>query len=303
LNPRTGVSAVDGVFVIDKPEGLTSHDVVSRLRRIARTRRVGHLGTLDPIATGVLPLVVGRATRLAQFYTRSDKTYEGRIRFGIATDTYDRAGTPAGPEIPPAFSREELERQLDRFRGEFLQTPPPVSAKKVEGVRAYELARKHIPVTLEPVPVIIYELDLLSFELPYAVLRIRCSGGTYMRSLAHDLGEALGCGAHLESLRRTAAGEFSIGQAHTLEDLAQLAAEDRLVEALIPAAQVLPSFPAVYVESLLIGQIRQGRNFPVSPFRTGSTGTRYVKAISREGELIAIGEAKLPNLYHPIIVF
>lgn len=294
---------MDGVLVIDKPEGWTSHDVVGKMRRIARTKRIGHLGTLDPMATGVLPLVIGRATRLAQFYTRSDKTYEAQVRFGFATDTYDRSGTPSSPETVPAFSREELERHLDRYRGEFLQIPPPVSAKKVAGVRAYALARKNVPVELEPVPVTVSELTLLSFDLPQAGLRARCSGGTYVRSIAHDLGQDLGCGAHLAALRRTAAGEFSIEQAHTLEELAELAAQERLTEVLIPAAKVLPAFPAVYVESLLIGQIRQGRNFPVSPFRTGSTSTRYVKAVSREGELIAIGEATLPNLYHPIIVF
>src|ERR1051325_4416586 len=133
---------MDGVIVVDKPEGWTSHDVVGKMRRIANTRKIGHLGTLDPIATGVLPLVIGRATRLAQFYTRSDKIYEGLVRFGWSTNTYDRAGEPTSPKVEAAVGAEELERLLDRFRGEFAQTPPPVSAKKIEGKRAYELARQ-----------------------------------------------------------------------------------------------------------------------------------------------------------------
>jgi len=287
---------VDGVIVVNKPEGWTSHDVVSKARRIVGDRRVGHLGTLDPIATGVLPLVLGRATRLAQFYTRSDKIYEALIRFGFATDTYDRSGQP-----DPTIEIGNLERLLDDFRGELMQTPPPVSAKKVDGVRAYVLARKQVPVALAPVPIEIYELALLELRGAEARIRARCSGGTYLRSIAHDLGQAMGCGAHLADLRRMASGEFTIEEAHTIPDLQQLALEGRLSEALVPAARMLPDFPTVYVEPLTAGQIRQGRNFAASPFRVGP-GSRYVKAVSSDGELIAIGEAKLPNLYHPVVV-
>jgi tRNA pseudouridine55 synthase len=292
---------VDGVIVADKEEGWTSHDVVSKMRRIANTKKIGHLGTLDPIATGVLPLVIGRATRLAQFYTRSDKIYEALIRFGFATDTYDRGGTPTSPETEPCVSAEELERLLDSFRGEILQAPPPVSAKKVDGVRAYQLARRQIPVDLPPAPVHIHDLTLLEVRGSEARLRAHCSGGTYMRSIAHDLGKALGCGAHLRDLRRLASAEFTIEPAHTIPQLQQLAAENRLEEALIPAARMVPDFPTIYVDPVTAGQIRQGRNFPVSPFRV-QQGARYVKAVSSDGELIAIGEAVLPNLYHPVVV-
>jgi tRNA pseudouridine55 synthase len=292
---------VDGVIVVDKEEGWTSHDVVSKMRRIANTKKIGHLGTLDPIATGVLPLVIGRATRLAQFYTRSDKIYEALIRFGFATDTYDRGGSPTSPETEPQVGAEDLERLLDNFRGEILQAPPPVSAKKVDGVRAYALARRQMPVDLPPVPVRIHELTLLEVRGSEARLRAHCSGGTYMRSIAHDLGQALGCGAHLRDLRRMASAEFTLQQARTIPQLQQLAAENRLGEALTTAARMLPEFPSVYVEPLTAGQIRQGRNFPVSPFRV-QQGTRYVKAVSSDGELIAIGEAVLPNLYHPAVV-
>jgi tRNA pseudouridine55 synthase len=292
---------VDGVIVVDKEEGWTSHDVVSKMRGIASTRRIGHLGTLDPIATGVLPLVIGRATRLAQFYTRSDKIYEALIRFGFATDTYDRGGSPTSPETEPHIDGEDLERLLDDFRGEILQAPPPVSAKKVDGVRAYTLARRQMPVDLPRAPVSIHQLTLLEVRGSEARLRAHCSGGTYMRSIAHDLGQALGCGAHLRDLRRLASAEFKLEQAHTIPQLQQLATEGRLGEVLIPASGTLPDFPTVYVEPLTAGQIRQGRNFPVSPFRV-QAGTRYVKAVLSDGELIAIGEAVLPNLYHPAVV-
>ena len=292
---------MDGVIVVDKPEGWTSHDVVARSRHIARTKKIGHLGTLDPIATGVLPLVIGRATRLAQFYTRSDKIYEGVVRFGWSTDTYDRAGVPTSEQREAVLDPDELERALDRFRGEFAQTPPPVSAKKVEGRRAYELARKSEPVELEPVSVHVYELVVLGIDGPEVRLRAHCSGGTYLRSIAHDLGQALGVGAHLHNLRRTASGEFEIDRARTLAQLEGLAAEERLLDALVPPAEMLPGFPSVYVDELTAAQIRNGRNFPASPFRS-QPASRYVKAITRQGDLVAVGEAVLPNLYHPIVV-
>jgi tRNA pseudouridine55 synthase len=186
---------LDGVIVIDKPEGWTSHDVVNKVRRIAQTKKVGHLGTLDPIATGVLPLVIERATRLAQFYTRSDKIYEGVVRFGWSTSSYDRGGEPTSERVDVHLTTEELEAALEPFRGEIAQRPPAVSAKKVAGRRSYELARKNIAVELEPVRVHVYELTLLGLNGSDARLRVHCSGGTYMRSIAHDLGQALGCGA------------------------------------------------------------------------------------------------------------
>jgi len=201
---------LDGVIVIDKPEGWTSHDVVNKVRGIARTKKVGHLGTLDPLATGVLPLVIERATRLAQFYTRSDKIYEGVVRFGWSTSSYDRAGEPTSEKVEIQFSPAELEAALEPFRGEIDQRPPDVSAKKVDGRRAYELARKNIAVDLPPVRIHVYELTLLGSSGNEARLRVHCSGGTYMRSIAHDLGQALGCGAHLTELRRLASGEFEI---------------------------------------------------------------------------------------------
>jgi tRNA pseudouridine55 synthase len=292
---------LDGVIVVDKPEGWTSHDVVNKTRRIAQTKKVGHLGTLDPLATGVLPLVIGRATRLAQFYTRSDKIYEGVVRFGWSTTTYDRDGAATSEKTEPRLDAATLERHIETFRGEFLQTPPPVSAKKVEGRRAYELARKSIAVELEPVKVHVYELTVIGMEGAEVRLRAHCSAGTYMRSIAHDLGQLAGCGAHLTELRRLASGEFEIAQARTIPQLESLAASDRLADALVPASQMLPGFPPVFVDDLTATQIRNGRNFRASPFRSAAA-SRYVKAVDRREGLVAIGEAVLPNVYHPVVV-
>jgi tRNA pseudouridine55 synthase len=307
---------LDGVIVVDKPEGWTSHDVVGKVRGIVSARargksgarapdvaktKVGHLGTLDPIATGVLPLVIGRATRLAQFYTRSEKIYEAVVRFGWATATYDRAGEPVGEQYEIRLDAQELERHLDKFRGKFLQTPPAVSAKKVDGRRAYELARNNVAVELAPVEIEVYELTVLAVEGAEARLRVHCSGGTYMRSIAHDLGQLMGCGAHIADLRRTASGDFTVAQARTLAQLESLAADDRLIDAMVPAAELLPEFPSVLVDDLAVSQIRDGRNFAASPFRSQPTAM-YVKAVSHHGELVAVGEAVLPNIYHPLVV-
>ena len=292
---------MDGVIVVDKPRGWTSHDVVNKMRRLAGTRKIGHLGTLDPGATGVLPLLIGRATRLAQFYARNDKIYEGVIRFGHATDSYDADGEPVSAEAAVSFDCAALESVLDRFRGEFLQQPPPISAKKVAGRPAYELARKHLPVDLKPILVCVYSLDLLHFEGAEAEVRVHCTAGTYLRSIAHEAGQLLGCGAYLKTLRRTASGDFKIGAARTLDDLAELTSAARLEEALVPAAQLLPEFPAERVDAITASQIRNGRDFRVSPFQARASA-RYVKAVNSQGELVAIGEARLPHLYHPVLV-
>jgi tRNA pseudouridine55 synthase len=292
---------VDGAVIVDKPSGWTSHDVVNKVRRLAGTRKVGHLGTLDPGATGVLPLVLGRATRLAQFYTRNDKIYEGVIHFGYSTDSYDADGEPTSPGQDVVLEREALEAALQKFRGPFAQVPPPVSAKKVGGRPAYEMARKQQPVDLKPVDIEVYSLDVVRMERCEAQVRVHCSAGTYLRSIAHDAGQALGCGAFLKSLRRTASGDFKIEAARTLEQLADLAEAGRFEEGVIPAAQLLPEFPAEMVDALTAGQIRNGRDFRVSPFHVRSPG-RFVKAVNSEGQLVAIGEARLPHLYHPVLV-
>lgn len=271
------------------------------MRRLAGTRKVGHLGTLDPAATGVLPLVIGRATRLAQFYTRNDKVYEGVLHFGYSTDTYDAEGERTSDEVAVSLDPGELERVLEGFRGAFDQVPPAVSAKKIGGRKAYEFARKQQPVELKPVAVEVYSLELLRVDGPEAEVRVHCSAGTYLRSIAHEAGQKMGCGAVLKALRRTASGDFKIDSSRTLEDLAGLAAEDRLREVLIPAALLLPDFPSEMVDSITVSQIRNGRDFRVSPFQVRQ-GARFVKAVTHQGDLVAIGEARLPHVYHPILV-
>lgn len=292
---------MDGVIVVDKPEGWTSHDVVGKVRRILKQKSVGHLGTLDPFATGVLPLVVGGATRLARFFTANDKRYDGVIQFGITTDSYDRDGEILSSSPDCHIGQAQLEQALEAFRGVLSQTPPPVSAKKIGGKRAYQLARAKLPVELKPVEVTVHSLELVEFAGLTARVLIHCGAGTYVRSIAHDLGQHLGCGAILQKLRRLSSGDFTEQQAYTLKELEQLASSGELHKALIPAAQLLPHFPTELIDALTASQIRQGRDFRTSPFRV-RPDSRYVKAIDEEGGLVAIGEARLPNLYHPVLV-
>jgi tRNA pseudouridine55 synthase len=292
---------MDGIIVVDKPEGWTSHDVVNKMRELAGIRKVGHLGTLDPAATGVLPLVLGRATRLSQFLMKGDKEYQGVVRFGHSTTTYDREGEPLSDPVAPELDRSQIESFVAQFRGVSMQTPPPISAKKIRGERAYRLARRKAPVPLEQVEVRIDRIEITSWEPPDVGLFVRCSAGTYLRTIAHELGQMAGCGAFLNSLRRTASGAFTLAQAHTLGQLADLAAARRLDSVVVPAAELLPEFPGEYVDHVTAAQIRHGRDFRVSPFGV-QKGSRFVKAIGPEGELLAIGEMVLPNLYHPVLV-
>ena len=213
--------SLNGVIVIDKPTGWTSHDVVAKARRLLGERSIGHLGTLDPMATGVLPLVIGKMTRLCQFYEKSEKAYEGTIRLGFATDTYDADGEPAGPPQKVQVTLEELLAAAEQFVGTIEQIPPPFSAKKIKGVPAYKLARKKHEVELKPVQVEVKEFTILGLDGETASFRSRVSSGTYIRSIAHELGRTLGCGAHLASLRRTAVAEFLLDDAHTLEQISQ----------------------------------------------------------------------------------
>ncbi len=292
---------MNGLILIDKPSSWTSHDVVGRWRKLAGTKRAGHLGTLDPMATGLLLIVTGQATRLAQFYGKAHKTYQAQITLGQISPTYDADGEITITEAPLP-SEQEVLAALDSFRGKFMQMPPAVSAKKIGGVPAYKLVRQEKPVELAPVEVEVSELNVDHLEANQLTLTITCAAGTYIRSIAHDLGERLGCGALLSCLRRTRSGDYSIENARTLDQLATLAAEQRLLEALIPMPQMLPEMPAEHFEAAIEMQIRQGRDFRTSPFVV-PPGTPLIKALSRTGDLIAIGELKIPNLYHPSTVF
>jgi tRNA pseudouridine55 synthase len=294
-------SPMNAVLIIDKPAGLTSHDVVNRARRILRERSIGHLGTLDPMATGVLPLVTGNLTRLAQFYTASEKTYEGRIRFGFATDTYDAEGDPTTPPQPVTLIARDLESLAARVRGLITQTPPPFSAKKIKGVPAYKLARQQKPVTLQPVQVEIKEFEILSIEGDRAQFRARVASGTYMRSVAHDMGRELGCGAHLECLRRTAVAEFTLADAHTLNQLADIMSNETpqsLDDLSVHPRKLLPDFPSVTADEPTIGRIRTGRTVNLPDL----SRSRQIKVFRGQRDLIAIATRIAGTLFHPKLV-
>jgi tRNA pseudouridine55 synthase len=219
---RPELSPFDGVLLVDKPKTLTSHDVVDRIRRHFGFKKVGHCGTLDPAATGLLVIVLERATKLQNQFTAADKTYEGAMRLGISTDSHDSDGAIISEKPVPAFSADDIERVLARFRGDIQQVPPMISAIKHKGQPLYKLARKGKTIEREPRLVHIYDLRLLKLELPDVHFRIACTKGTYVRTLCHDIGETLGCGAHLAELRRTRSGEFDVTDAHRLEDLLKL---------------------------------------------------------------------------------
>ena len=289
---------MNGVLIIDKPAGLTSHDVVNRVRRILHERSVGHLGTLDPLATGVLPLVVGSLTRLAQFYQASEKTYEGVIRFGFATDTYDAAGEPTSPATEVQVSLDEIRTLAARFRGVIAQMPPPFSAKKINGVPAYKLARKQKQVTLQPVQVEVKEFEILSVDNDRATFRARVASGTYMRSVAHDMGQHLGCGAHLESLRRIAVGEFTLADAHTLEALNAAVKNGLVDDVFIHPRKILPELPCVTANQEMAARIRSGQTVNLPEF----TRARQVKVFQGQRELIAIATRVAGTLFHAGIV-
>ena len=293
------------VLIIDKPAGMTSHDVIDRVRRILGLRSVGHLGTLDPGATGVLPLVVGNFTRLAQFYLGAEKQYEGIIRLGAATDTYDAEGEPTGSEeerqsganLARKIDEDRVREATSRFLGPIEQIPPPFSAKKIHGVPAYKLARRQQDVQLAPVSVTVHELELHVLPEACVHFRARVSSGTYIRSIAHDLGQALGCGAHLETLRRTAHGEFTLADAHTLEALAEDAPKDFAPYFLHPR-KLLPQIPSVTANEDQIALICHGRAVNLSEM----SKSQYVKVFAGQAELIAIAARVAGTLFHPKIV-
>jgi tRNA pseudouridine55 synthase len=289
---------VDGVLILNKPAGMTSHDVVAHVRRITGEKSVGHLGTLDPMATGVLPLVLGRFTRLAQFYNDADKRYEGVIRFGWSTDTYDAEGTPTGPPQWIHLTLERLREFAHRFTGQIEQMPPPFSAKKIAGTPAYKIARKGQPVELKPKQVEIKELDIVSFDGRQARFRAWVSSGTYLRSLAHDLGEVAGTGAHLAELERTAVREFTLEEAHSLEELERAAAANTVEKLFLHPRLVLPEFPAVSASEESAARIRHGGAVNLPEFSKAST----VRVFAGQRELLAIAKRVAGTLFQPKVV-
>jgi tRNA pseudouridine55 synthase len=303
---------ISGVLVVDKPGGCTSHDVVARVRRAFQIRRVGHFGTLDPFATGVLPLSIGKATRLSQFYLKSRKAYEGAIRFGFSTDTYDATGEPASAVEECRPSGQALELAFRELTGRIQQAPPPFSAKRVHGVRAYELARKKQEVALAPVEVEVYALELLKWDAGAGVAHfaVECSGGAYVRSIAHDVGKRLGCPAHLASLRRTAVAEFKQNQLLTLEEIEQSTGSEALAGLLVPLEALLPDCLELIVRGREEKDIRHGRAFELahslSPRRGMKPGRlptmSILKVLDAERRLIAVARHVSGNVYHPDLV-
>lgn len=290
---------MNGVIVIHKPAGMTSHDVVNRVRWILGEKSIGHLGTLDPMATGVLPLVAGRMTRLAQFYTTSEKSYEGEIRFGFSTDTYDAEGDPVGEPVTIQVTLEQMREAASAFTGIIQQTPPPFSAKKIAGVPAYKLARKNKDVVLQPVEVEVKSFEIVSLEGDRARFRADVSSGTYVRSIAHELGQKLKVGAHLSSLTRTRSSEFKLEDAVTLEDLAAAVEQGIVEQKFIHLRRILPEFPCVTADEENVAKIRHGRAVNLPEL----SRAKLVKVFSGQSQLIAIASRVAGTLFHPKVVF
>lgn len=310
---------IDGILVVNKPRGKTSHDVVEAVRRIVGFRQIGHLGTLDPLATGVLVLALGRATRLARFYAGRRKRYTCAVRFGFATDTYDADGEPLSEDSAPALDGAQLQELASRFMGRIQQTPPAFSAKKIHGRPAHELARKHKPVELAPVEVEVYEFRLTGVEGSVARFVVECGAGTYIRALAHDLGKLHGAGAHLAQIERTAVGEFTLDRAVTVEELAEDAKAGKFASRVIPLENVLPELPRAAVLPIVEKRIRNGAKFNLSlaQIQPGQTNAAQgataqldsgdwkpprLRVFNQQGQLIAIAEAVVPRTYQPVLV-
>jgi tRNA pseudouridine55 synthase len=292
---------MNGVLVIDKPAGPTSHDVVAAVRRSIEIERIGHTGTLDPLATGVLPLVVGRATRLASFLSGVEKEYEARVKFGASTATYDAEGEVTPLPFPATIDAHAVRKTLPDFVGTYWQMPPPFSAKKVDGIPAYKLARRHKPVELKPVEVTVTHIELRGFTKDVADVHLVCSSGFYVRSLAHDLGERLECGAYLDGLRRTRAGNFRLNDAAPLDVIVQ---EGPLaVSRLIPIDRLLPELPAVILNEQGVRRASHGNalgraDLLEPPERIGSR----VRLVDGAGALLGIAEPLESGLLHPVVV-
>lgn len=294
-----------GVLVLDKPAGVSSHDVVAVVRRALRRMKVGHTGTLDPFATGVLPLVVGQATRLAQFYAGADKAYEARIRLGSATDSYDVTGsvTFEAPQGHVRPSARDIGDALESFIGPLMQVPPAYSAKMTAGVRAYEHARRGIAVELPASAVTLHQAEIVGIDGDLVDIRLTCSAGFYVRSLAHDLGTKLGTGGHLESLRRTRSGEFGLDSAVTLDLVPDQG--DALLARMIPLDKLLPELPSVAVSPLGVEYVRHGRSLGPSELRDQTVGQVWparVRLVGPDGTLLAIAEPSPGAVLHPAVV-
>lgn len=278
---------------------MTSHDVVNRLRRITGESSIGHLGTLDPMATGVLPLLLGKFTRLAQYFSSAEKSYSGTIRLGFATDSYDAEGAPVGSQVEPELTLARVRSAAARFHGEMQQTPPPFSAKKIAGTPAYKLAREGKPLELKPATVSIASFEIVALDGAEATFTMSISAGGYVRSVAHELGQDLGCGAHLSSLRRTRAGVFTLADAHTLEELAALAGDVEALESrCVHPRNLLPEMPCVAGDDFTLGRLRNGAQANLPEFSQAP----LVKVFAGQRELVGIAKRVAGTLFQPVVV-
>lgn len=287
-----------GLLIVDKPGGMTSHDVVARVRRATGEQSVGHLGTLDPLATGVLPLLLGKWTRLAQFFSANEKTYTGTIRFGYATDTYDAEGQMVGDVRPVHLTLDSVRREAARFLGTIEQMPPAYSAKKIAGKPAYKLAREGKMPDLKPVTITVDAFTIERIDGDRADFALRVSAGGYVRGIAHEMGQALGCGAHLQSLRRVAAGPFTLEQASTLAEMEDPGSRGTLEERMPHPRTLLPEIPAVTADDATVGRIRNGMQVNLPEY----SGAAMAKIFAGQRDLIAIGKRVAGTLFQPFVV-
>lgn len=288
----------NGLLVLDKPAGMTSHDVVSLVRRATGEKSIGHLGTLDPMATGVLPLLLGKYTRLAQFFGQAEKHYTGHIRFGFATDTFDAEGTPAGEPTPLTLDLDALRVLEQRFHGDLDQVPPVFSAKKLNGVPAHKLARAGLPVPVKPARIHIGFFHLLSLNGDTADFSMHVSAGGYVRSVAHELGQLAGCGAHLSSLRRIRAGVFTLADSITVDELKQSSTDGSLPAKLPHPRTLLPEMPSVTIDEQAAGRLRNGMQVNLPEF----SAAPLVKVFTSPTDLLAIVRRVAGTLMQPIVV-
>jgi tRNA pseudouridine55 synthase len=290
---------VNGLLVIDKPGGISSHDVVNRLRKITGERSIGHLGTLDPMATGVLPLLTGKFTRLAQYFSAAEKSYIGTIRFGFATETFDAEGEAVGEQTFPSLTLEQVRTAASRFHGDMEQMPPSFSAKKIAGTPAYKLARAGKPVELKPAKITIRSFAITALDGREASFSMSISAGGYVRSVAHELGQDLGCGAHLASLRRTQAGPFTLEGALTLEELEPLTGDlDSLESLCLHPRSLLPEMLAVTGDAISLGRLRNGAQANLPEFSQAP----MVKVFAAQRDLVGIARRIAGTLFQPVVV-
>ncbi|GAB4544572.1 MAG: tRNA pseudouridine(55) synthase TruB [Anaerolineales bacterium] len=277
-------NAISGALVVDKPVGMTSHDVVQAIRNGTGLRRAGHTGTLDPRASGVLVILIGPAVRLSEYVSASDKRYQAIVRLGGSTDTYDAEGKVTPASAPIEVTEEQFDAALQTFVGEIEQTPPPYSAVKVQGRKAYEMARQGEEVELAPRKITVHHLEVLEWAPPEVVIDVHCSSGTYVRSLANDLGVKLGCGAYLVGLRRTKSGRFSLRDSVPLRKLQEAFTAGNWYQYLIPAAEALGDWPAVELNPDEVEAVRHGHRAKV----TGEPEFDKARGVSTQGELVAL---------------